>query len=137
MNPNQEINQLIDSWQTDTLGLKPAFMEYYEFLKSQPGLSLDFKSRPGVSYSMRASHKNQSKRELFTLIDVIDDEPDSRWLSVCFYADLISDPNELGDFVPQGLLGEDALCFNLDSNDSQMQEYILGRIKEAMRKASE
>ena len=58
-------------------------------------------------------------------------------LSVCFYADMIQDPDELGDFVPGGLLGEDACCFNLDENDEAMRDYIRARIVEAAISAAQ
>ncbi|MBD5642092.1 MAG: hypothetical protein HDQ91_06700 [Desulfovibrio sp.] len=136
MATSDEIAQFVADWKTDSLALKPAFMKYYGFLTQNPDLSLDFKGRPQVSYSIRAKHARQQKRDLFTLIDVIDDEPESRWLSVCFYADLVQDPQELGDFVPEGLLGEDALCFNLDENNPEMEEYIFERLREAAANAA-
>ena len=45
------------------------------------------------------------------MVDIIDDDPADRWLSVCFYDELVDDPKGLGDEVPGGLLGEDAKCF--------------------------
>ena len=132
----EAMKELMASWQTDPLKARDAFEQYANFLAAQEGITFDFKARPGVSYSLRARHKAQEKRELFVLVDVIDDEPESRWLSVCFYADMISDPDELGDFVPQGLMGEDACCFNLDSHDPEMQNYIAVRLGEAAAKAA-
>jgi hypothetical protein len=70
---------------------------------------------------------------LFALVDVIDDDPAARWLSVCFYADMITDPEELGDVAPGGLAGEDARCFDLESG--ARADYILERLKEAHAKA--
>ena len=89
-----------------------------------------------MSYSLRARHERQQGRELFVLVDVVDDEPESRWLSVCFYADMITDPSELGDYVPQGLMGEDACCFNLDEDDADMRAYIADRLREAAAKGA-
>jgi hypothetical protein len=40
------------------------------------------------------------------MIDVIDDDPTARWLSICFYGDTIEDPVELADFIHEGLLGQ-------------------------------
>lgn len=132
---NCQVTEFLAGWQKDDLGLKPAFEEFQDFLQAVPGVSLDFKARPGISYSLRAKGPGQKKRELFTLVDVVDDEPDARWLSVCFYADMVTDPDEFGDFVPQGLLGEDAICFNLDKDDAALQGYILDRLKEAAKNA--
>ena len=132
----QEVREFLNHWQTDPLTARQAFMAYRDFLVNLSGVSLDFKARPGVSYSLRARHEAQQQRELFVLVDVVDDEPESRWLSVCFYADMITDPDELGDYVPEGLMGEDACCFNLDEDDATMREYIAARLAEAAKSAA-
>lgn len=131
----QEVDALLASWQADPLGGKAAFVEYYQWLAAQDGVRLELKSRPGVSYSLRATHEKQ-ERPLFVLVDIVDDEPEARWLSVCFYADMVHDPDDLGDFVPQGLLGKDACCLNLEDDDTAMRAYILQRIQEAAAEAS-
>lgn len=131
-----EIEKFLESWKEDKLNLKPAFIEYLQYLNGDSAIELDFKARPNISYSLRAKKADQKKRDLFVLVDVIDDEPESRWLSVCFYADMISDPDGEGDFVPEGLLGEDALCFNLDEDNARSRKYILARLIEAAQAAS-
>lgn len=132
----QAVQDFLNNWQQDPLQAKEAFTDFQGFLASRPGVSLDFKARPGVSYSLRARHESQQKRELFVLVDVVDDEPENRWLSVCSYADMISDPDELGDYVPEGLMGEDACCFNLDGDDPSMRGYIAARLAEAAQAAA-
>jgi hypothetical protein len=69
------------------------------------------------------------------MIDVIDDDPGQRWLSVCFYGDMIEDPAELGDLIPEGLLGADGYCFDITESDDQVQDYVSERIREAYVKA--
>ena len=95
-----------------------------------PGTRLELTARPGVSYSLRALHPGCAPRPLFALADVVED-PDGRWLSACFYADAVTDPEELGNTVPLGLLGEDGHCFDIDGTDSSMVAYVQGRIVEA------
>ncbi len=132
MTTEQEIAKIdawLESWIIDPVNAKTAFMAYYAFLKEQ-NVTLEFIERPDISYSLRAKHEGQ-ERPLFVMVDVVDDDPEERWLSVCFYADTVQDPKELGDFVPQGLMGQDALCLNLDEDDDEMRAYILERIKEA------
>ncbi len=63
------------------------------------------------------------------MVDVIEDT--TRWLSICFYGDMIADPEERGDFVPGGLLGEDAVCFDLEEQDETLVKYIETRLDEA------
>lgn len=132
-----ELNNFINEWKQDDLQLRPAFLAYKAFLESLPGVQLDFKARPGISYSLRAKDEKQKGRDLFVLVDIIDDEPNARWLSVCFYNDMVTDPKEAGDFVPQGLLGEDARCFNLDAANADAEKYIFKRMQEAAGKAHE
>lgn len=131
----QELDAFLESWTADPNGAKKAFIRFRDFLLTTPDVRFEFKARPGVSYSLRAANPKQS-RPLFVLVDVVDDEPEARWLSVCFYADMITDPDELGDFVPSGLMGEDACCLNLEEDDAAMRDYILARLGEAAAAAA-
>ena len=131
----QELETFLESWTADANGPKEAFIRLRDFLLTTPDVRFEFKARPGVSYSLRAANPKQS-RPLFVLVDVVDDEPEARWLSVCFYADMINDPDELGDFVPSGLMGEDACCLNLEEDDAAMRDYILARLGEAAAAAA-
>ena len=126
----------LDSWIVDSNGIKPVFTSMYEYLRACDGVSLEYKGRPGVSHSLRARHAAQNKRELFVLVDIIDDEPGARWLSVCFYADLVTDPEERGDVVPKGLMGEDACCFDIYLLDDTTERYMLQRLQEAAATAA-
>ncbi len=131
----QELETFLESWTADPNGAKEAFIRFRDFLLTTHDVRFEFKARPGVSYSLRAANPKQS-RPLFVLVDVVDDEPEARWLSVCFYADMINDPDELGDFVPSGLMGEDACCLNLEEDDAAMRDYILARLGEAAAAAA-
>lgn len=131
-----EARQFLKEWQNDPLGAKPVFAEYMDYLERTPGVEISWLARPGVSYSLRARHENQKDRPLFAVIDVVDDEPENRWISACFFADMVSDPDETGDLAPKGLYDEDALCFNLDEDDPRVARYIFDRVKEAAEKAA-
>lgn len=131
----EELNALLEDWTESDAKTKAAFESYKDLLLSFEDLSLSFKGRPGVSFSLRAKHNKQTERDLFVLVDVVDDDPADRWLSVCFYADMINDAEELGDWVPGGLMGEDACCFNLDEDDAEMRAYIKDRITDAYNSA--
>jgi hypothetical protein len=131
------LSAFLDSWTVDPNGIKPVFTAMYEYLRTRDRVSLEYKGRPGVSHSLRARHAAQNKRELFVLVDIIDDEPGARWLSVCFYADLVTDPEEHGDVVPGGLMGDDACCFDLDSPENNIERYMLQRLQEAVVTAAE
>lgn len=115
---------------------KAAFDAVRAALAAVPGVVLSAKVRPGVSASLRGSHPAQEGRELFVLIDIIDDDPEHRWLSVCFYDDLVTDPEERGDLVPRGLMGEDARCFDLDGEDDEAVAYVADRVREAGARAA-
>ncbi len=132
---NQALNELTSNWQDKETKTKEAFIRLQNHLKEMAEVSFDFNARSGVSYSLRPRHKNQKKRTLFAMVDVIDDDPSDRWLSVCFYGEMITDPEEKGDIVPGGLMGEDGHCFDLDSWDDNMLTYIEARLTEAYKTA--
>ncbi len=128
-----EMSEFLEGWTNDPQDMKGAFVRLKERVSGKEHATFTFISRPGVSYSLRAAMDNlgEKGRPLFVMIDVIDDDPENRWLSVCFYDDMVEDPDEKGDFVPGGLLGEDGLCFDLDEHDEALISYVGQRIDEA------
>jgi len=126
---NLELNAFIEEWKETPEKNREVFLHLRKYLDQKEGVTLEFIPRPGVTYSLRAIHADQKKRGLFAMADVIEDDP--RWLSVCFYGDMITDPEEKGDFVPEGLLGEDAICFNIEERDEELIRYIETRLDEA------
>jgi hypothetical protein len=130
---NQETEQLLDTfiteWNDSPEKNRDTFLRFKEYLSKKDGVTLNFIARPGVTYSLRAVHKAQREKKLFVMVDVIEDV--TRWLSVCFYGDMITDPGEKGDFVPGGLMGEDAICFDLEEQDQALIKYIEERLDEA------
>ena len=130
----KQLNSFVEQWQEGKEHSKKTFLTFKKVLESQQSVLLEFVPREGITYSLRAKHVKQQSKPLFVMVDVIEGEP--RWLSVCFYADMITDPNERGDFVPQGLLGEDALCFDVEEYDDEICRYIEERIIEAYKGAS-
>ena len=133
--PDPELNAFIEEWQETPEKNREVFLHFKEYLEKKEGVTLEFVARPGVTYSLRAVHAAQKKRGLFVMVDVIEDTP--RWLSVCFYGDTVADPEERGDFVPEGLLGEDAICFDIEEQDEELIRYVEARLDEACRKASD
>jgi len=127
------IHAFLDRWDDTPEQNKQGFIRLENLLLGRIGVNLAFHSRPGLTYSLRASH-SQQKRSLFVMIDVIEDQP--RWLSICFFSDMIDDPEEKGAFVPGGLLGEDALCFDLETCSEEGIRYVEARIDEAYRTAA-
>lgn len=134
---DQEITEtaFVNEWSSDPQNAKSKYLYLKSLLEHTEGVELDFKARPTVTYSLRGRHTSQTARDLFVMIDVIDDDPTNRWLSVCFYADMVQDPEELSDMVPEGLLGEDAVCFDLDTDTEVDTEYVAARLKEAIATA--
>ncbi len=133
---NQDINTLTENWQDQASKTKEAFIRLKSYLEKMAQVSFDFNARSGVSYSLRPRHQNQKSRTLFAMVDVIDDDPSDRWLSICFYGEMITDPEEKGDLVPCGLMGEDGHCFDLDSWDDDLLTYIEDRFNEAYKVAA-
>jgi hypothetical protein len=131
MTAAREIESFLDGWQGDLQPMRDWYRLFYRELSLMEGVALTFVARPGVSYSMRPVHDNQTTRDKFAIVDVIDDNPDERWLSVCFYEDMITDPDERGERIPGGLAGSDGYCFDLYDDDKALARYLLERLKEA------
>ncbi len=131
------IDNFIDTWTETESKTRQAFIEIYEYLKTLSDTTLEFNERPKVSYSLRPRHNSQKNRSLFAMVDVIDDDPDDRWLSVCFYGEMVTDPDESGDLVPEGLLGEDGYCFDLYAYDTDEVNYLKQRLTQAHENAKE
>ncbi len=130
----QQLDTFINEWDEDSDSARQSFIFFKNHLNNNDGVRLEFMARPGITSSLRAVHNNQKTRKLFVMVDVIEDN--SRWLSVCFYADMISDPQEKGDWVPGGLLGEDAICFDLEEPGEQLISYLIERLDEALNSAA-
>ncbi|MDY6880148.1 MAG: hypothetical protein SV686_07885 [Thermodesulfobacteriota bacterium] len=128
-----EASRFLKEWPRDEKGIKDAFVRFLDVFSQKEDIALSFVSRPGVSYSLRAMRDRAGKkgRPLCAMVDIIDDNPQERWLSVCFYADTISDPAEEGDLIPAGLLGEDGLCFDVFEHKESIISYLEKRIDEA------
>ena len=129
-----EFSNFIESWTIDPQNNKNVFFKLKDNLVEKEGAILTFNSRPGVSYSFRASLDKQGENRLFVMADIIDDDPEDRWLSVCFYGDMITDPDEAGNLIPKGLLGEDGYCFDIYEYDKSKVSYVEQRIDEAYAK---
>ena len=123
-----ELDAFIADWQDDPNGVKAAFLRLKKVLESLNEATVSFVPRPPASYSLRAEPPRG--RPVITMVDVatLDGE---RFLSVCFYADTITDPDERGDLIPGGLLSKDGYCFDVDSDEDDTVSYVEARIFEA------
>jgi hypothetical protein len=132
---SQELESFVENWTETQEQNKKAFIRLKDYVSTLAGVHLDFISRPGVTHSLRANHKNQENRPLFVIMDVVEEQP--RWLSVCFYSDTINDLEDRGVLVPKGLLGEDAICFDVEEYDETLVRYIEARFDEAHQQAAQ
>lgn len=126
-----EIEAFLAGWPGDDRSMRSMFQHLLRELSAMAGVRLQFVGRPGVSYSLRPRHVGQVGRELFAMIDVIDDDPQARWLSVCFYEDMITDPDGRGECIPGGLAGADGYCFDINEYGQDTVDYLIARLKEA------
>jgi len=128
---SEEIELFIEQWPDSPNGCRSVFETLYRHLLALDGAKIEFYARPPVTYSLRGAPVKNSPYPLFVMVDVIEEAP--RWLSVCFYEKMVSDPETRGDAVPGGLLGEDGICFDIDSDDQTLIDYIKERIDQAFK----
>jgi hypothetical protein len=128
---HDEFQTFIDTWDAQEKSTKSPFLHLCSKLLVPDGVQLDFLPRPGVSYSLRAERRLGEQWALFALVDVVDDEPEKRWLSVCFYANTVSDPQKMGNLIPGGIRGKDGYCFDIFEEDQALVSYLAERIEEA------
>ncbi len=126
-----EVEEFVSGWREGVPAVKGSFERLLAVLRGLQGVACSFTARPGVSYSLRPKHCRQQDRDFFMILDVIDDDPAARWLSVCFYADFITDPDGRGEVIPGGLAGSDGYCFDLCSDDVDLVDYLEKRCLEA------
>ena len=70
---HDELETFLAGWEDDAQKVKKSFVLLRNYLADKADLSFIFKARPGVSYSLRAKHTLQTKRELFVIMDVIEE----------------------------------------------------------------
>jgi len=131
----RDVERFLDGWEDSAREVKKSFVLLKNYVADKTDLIFNFKARPGVSYSLRVKHRLQKSRELFVIMDVID-EPENRWLSICFYPDMITDPDDKGVLIPLGLLGEDGYCFDFEEWDEKYLQYLKTRLDEAYKNAA-
>ncbi len=132
----EEIDTFLENWPGAYQPVRDCFRLLCRELSIMTEVTFSFSARPGVSYSLRPRLKKMIDREFFAIIDVIDEEPENRWLSVCFYQDLISDPEERGECIPGGLPGGDGYCFDVSGDDNELAGYLIARLHEARTAAA-
>lgn len=135
-----DMAELSALWPQGQRELWAAFVELHQSVRELPGTDCQLVCRPGVSYSLRAMIPEPDParlRPVFFLVDVVVSEVDPWFLSVCFYEDEISDPQGLGNPVPQGLYQETGYCFDLETYDQILISYVKQRLLEAFQASSQ
>jgi len=125
--------QLPTPWPPGQAGLRRFWEDLLAAAPDEGALDWEPVFREGISYSLRARRPDGASRPLFALVDII--PQDQWWLSVCFYEDEVSDPEERGLAIPGGLLGENGYCFDVDEPDAGLLAYLKARLEEARRAA--
>lgn len=132
------LEEALDSWPAEQAELKKVFLELKSHAEGLPDALPSFVSRPGISHSLRfdiSTRPKDRKRPVFLLVDVISDAG-QYFLSVCFYQDEITDPQELGNAIPAGLFKETGYCFDVEDDDPELTAYLKKRIIQAHSSAA-
>lgn len=125
-----EIDKFVESWSGGG-AVRAAFLDLLSECQ-KAAARIEFHVRPGVSNSLRA-YTQGDEHSLVIMVDAVEDA--DPWLSVCFYAEHIQDPEERGECIPGGLLGQDGYCFEVGDGDDALSAYLCNRFKEAWKAA--
>jgi hypothetical protein len=131
--PLPELESFLAQWPASQAGLKRSLTILRAWAQDLPGSALSFVARPGVSHSLRFDLDPKPagrQRPVFFLVDVVASAGEL-FLSVCFYEDEVSDPEDLGNAIPQGLFMETGYCFDVDDYDEAQMTYLRARLLEA------
>ncbi len=124
------LQKFLAEWTADPNNVKPLFLALLEHTERLPEIRVRYKERPGISHSVRLVNSALPEGGFFALLDVINDDPANRWLSVCFYADMVNDYAQKGDHIPGGLGGADSICYSVQ-DPAGFEDYLKNKITEA------
>ncbi len=133
-----DLEKYLAAWPPARDDLKRAFLELAQEAGSLESARGSFLARPGISHSLRFTLEPPPpgrERPVFFLIDVVE-IGDDLLLSVCFYADEISDPDGRGNEIPGALFGETGYCFDVEDHDPELLAYLKARLHSAPRAAA-
>ncbi len=132
----EDLQKFLNEWTVDPNNVKPLLMSLLEHTERLPEIRVRYKNRPGISHSVRLVNSSLPGGGFFALIDVVNDDPENRWLSVCFYADMVNDYAKKGDYIPGALGGADSICYSVE-DPAGFEDYLKEKINEAfVRSAS-
>lgn len=117
-----EIDAFLQNWGEDSQEVRELFHRLYSLLRDCPLLTLRWKAEPGVVYSLRGALKEARTDDLsgdIVRIDVVDDDPEERWLSIRLTAALGDAPGETWETLPGALSGRAAFCLDVDECDDE------------------
>jgi hypothetical protein len=126
----REIDEFLNTWVADTK-VKALFCLLYQNFKNNK-LQLTWQARPGACYSLYAAMPGATTD--FAKLDIVDDDPEERWLSLCITKDMADDPENFGECIPKLFNNQDALCFDIDENNENISEYLQNLLNNAVQK---
>lgn len=130
-----ELASVFENWPAGQQELVALMKELKGQALARPGAAWELVSRPGVSHSLRFTLQGSS-RPVVMLLDAAYLAADMLTISVCFYADMVDDPEEMGEEIPGGLLGQDGYCFDADEEDPGAVDYLKARVDAAFGAAA-
>jgi len=138
MSDPSSVQEVLAGWPADQEGLARAFEELTRSAAQMTETVVEVITRLGVSHSFRATLIDPSGkrvRPVYFLVDVVVSSSDPWFLSVWYYEDEITDPEELGNPIPQGLFQETSYCFDVGAYDPELLGYLRDRLAEAHARA--
>lgn len=134
-----DIDNFLLNWGEDSLEVKELFTRLYGLLRQCPALTLSWNARPEVVYALRATLKEAKSADIsgdIARMDIIDDDPEERWLSIRLNAALAGRCRKDWEVLPGGLSGHDALCIDVDEQEEGISDDLLELFASSLKNLS-
>ena len=132
----QDYQVFLAGWEEDVPGIKALFMEIVRRLNQTSRIVVSFIALDPAGGAVRAMRPDM-QRPLIALLEFPEDSPAPCSLSIRFYDNAVDDPKSLGDWIPRGLLGEDARSFTVEKNQPALADYVLECLDGVLRRLPE
>lgn len=132
-NPASEesFKRFLSAWRDNGSDVRTVFVEILRRFEERSALRFEFSAHDHAGHTLRVLHPDLS-RSIVAIVEIPDDSDCPRTFAIRFYESMVRDPKEWGEWIPRGILGEDARNFIIESDRPALADYILERTERVL-----